>query len=121
MGQGWGTLSFGDCRERKIGRFGYSAQNDNQGGYKFEPKATYDVVAANLYSDLLRQAVPRLVNATCDNGFLIFSGILRNQAPEVTAQLNQCDSELREVRTRGKWTTLLVQKKPGKSLVEIGD
>jgi len=83
---------------------------------KFEPKARYDIVVANLYSDLLGQAVPRLVNAACDHGFLIFSGILRNQAQEVTARLNRSDAELREVRTRGKWTTFLVQKKPGQIL-----
>jgi len=80
---------------------------------KFQPTTTYDIVAANLYSALLRQAVPRLAKATRENGFLIFSGILREQAPEVTEWLKRSGSELQETRTRGKWTTLLARPKSG--------
>jgi ribosomal protein L11 methyltransferase len=77
----------------------------------FEPESVYDIVAANLYSVLLRQALPQLVKAARKGGFLIFSGILRDQEAEVKQWLRGQGLELKETRTRGKWTTLLAQKK----------
>jgi ribosomal protein L11 methyltransferase len=78
---------------------------------QFEPDSTYDVVAANLYSVLLRQALPQLVKAARQEGFFIFSGILRDQATEIKGWLKQSGLELKEARSRGKWTTLLAQKR----------
>lgn len=77
---------------------------------QFEPNSTYDVVAANLYSVLLRQALPQLVKSARHHGLLIFSGILRDQATEVRGWLNRSGLELKETRSRGKWTTLLAHK-----------
>jgi ribosomal protein L11 methyltransferase len=76
---------------------------------KFQPEFVYDIVAANLYSVLLRQALPHLVKATRKDGFLIFSGILRDQEAEIKEWLRGTRLELKETRTRGKWTTLLAQ------------
>ena len=80
---------------------------------KFEPESAYDVVAANLYSVLLRQALPQLGKAARKGGFLIFSGILRDQEAEVIQWLRGAGLELKENRGRGKWTTLLARKKGG--------
>jgi ribosomal protein L11 methyltransferase len=77
---------------------------------KFQPESAYDVVAANLYSVLLRQALPRLVKAARKGGFFIFSGILRDQQAEVTDWVKVIGLELQETRSRGKWTTLLARK-----------
>ena len=81
---------------------------------KFQPESIYDVVAANLYSVLLRQALPRLVKAARKDGFLIFSGILRDQEAEVKEWLREERLELKESRRRGKWTTLLARKRGSK-------
>ena len=81
---------------------------------KFQPESVYDVVAANLYSVLLRQALPRLVKAARKDGFLIFSGILRDQEAEVKEWLREERLELKESRCRGKWTTLLARKRASK-------
>lgn len=80
---------------------------------KFQPESVYDVVAANLYSVLLRQALPGLVKAARKDGFLIFSGILRDQEAEVKEWLREERLELKESRRRGKWTTLLARKRGG--------
>jgi ribosomal protein L11 methyltransferase len=77
---------------------------------QFQPKSVYDVVAANLYSVLLRQALPQLVKAARNGGFLIFSGILRDQLDEVKEWLRETGLELKESRSRGKWITLLAEK-----------
>ena len=78
---------------------------------KFQPESVYDVVTANLYSVLLRQALPRLVKAARKGGFLIFSGILRDQEAEVKEWLREKKLDLQESRRRGKWTTILARKR----------
>jgi ribosomal protein L11 methyltransferase len=78
---------------------------------KFQPESVYDVVTANLYSVLLRQALPKLVKAARKDGFLIFSGILRDQEAEVKEWLREKKLDLQESRRRGKWTTILARKR----------
>jgi len=77
---------------------------------KFQAESVYDVVTANLYSVLLRQALPQLVKATRKGGFLIFSGILRDQETDIKEWVRETGLELKETRSRGKWTTLLAKK-----------
>ena len=77
---------------------------------KFQPESAYDVVTANLYSVLLRQALPQLVKATRKGGSLIFSGILRDQEADIKEWVKGTGLELKETRSRGKWTTLLAKK-----------
>jgi ribosomal protein L11 methyltransferase len=78
---------------------------------KFQPESFYDIVAANLYSVLLRQALPRLVKAARKDGFFIFSGILRDQEADVKEWLREKRLDLQESRCRGKWTTMLARKR----------
>jgi ribosomal protein L11 methyltransferase len=78
---------------------------------KFQPESVYDVVTANLYSVLLRQALPKLVKAARKDGFLIFSGILRDQEAQVKEWLREKKLDLQESRRRGKWTTILARKR----------
>ena len=80
---------------------------------QFEPESTYDIIAANLYSVLLRQALPRLVKAATHHSFFIFSGILRDQTAEVKVWLERSRLQVNEARSRGKWTTLLAQQRRG--------
>ena len=83
---------------------------------KFEPDSTYDVIAANLYSVLLRQALPQLVKASGQRSLFIFSGILMDQAADVKDWLKQSGLAVKETRSRGKWITLLAQQKPGHAI-----
>jgi ribosomal protein L11 methyltransferase len=78
---------------------------------KFQSESVYDVVTANLYSVLLRQALPQLVKAARKGGFLIFSGILRDQEAEVKEWLREKRLELKESRSRGKWIAMLARKR----------
>jgi ribosomal protein L11 methyltransferase len=78
---------------------------------QFQPESVYDVVTANLYSVLLRQALPQLAKAARKGGFLIFSGVLRDQEAEVKEWLRGKRLELKESRSRGKWVAMLARKR----------
>jgi ribosomal protein L11 methylase PrmA len=80
---------------------------------KFQAESAYDVVTANLYSVLLRQALPQLIKAARKGGFLIFSGILRDQEAAVKECLREKRLELKESRCRGKWIAMLARKRGG--------
>ena len=69
--------------------------------WKFPRKI--DIVTANLFSDLLIEILPRLM----DVPRLILSGILREQEAEVTGALKQNRIDIIEVHRRGKWVAIL--------------
>jgi ribosomal protein L11 methyltransferase len=62
-----------------------------------------DVILANLFSEVLIQATPRIAAATRTGGWLIFSGVLKKQAPEVSAALVQHGFTVPRIVPRGKW------------------
>jgi ribosomal protein L11 methyltransferase len=63
----------------------------------------FDVVLANLFSDVLVKAAPRIARATKPGGWLVFSGILRNQAPEVAGAFRAAGFSSPRLIARGKW------------------
>jgi ribosomal protein L11 methyltransferase len=65
------------------------------------------IVIANLFSELLIEILPRLKRAC----WLILSGILREQEPQVVRALKQSRIEIVEIRRRGKWIAILVGQK----------
>ena len=67
----------------------------------------FDVIAANLYSEILIAALPGWTRSLADGGCLILSGILRSQEPTVTAALHRSGFVVRETKRRGKWIALL--------------
>lgn len=69
-----------------------------------------EVVMANLFSDLLIKAAPRLVCATKRGGTLIFSGVLRSQLEEVEAAFGKLGLEVARTVVRGKWSAGLCRK-----------
>ncbi len=71
-----------------------------------EPGA-WDVVAANIYSDILIQALPGLARALRRPGFLILSGILAKDGADVASAAKKLKLQLEKQRTIGKWTTFL--------------
>jgi ribosomal protein L11 methyltransferase len=70
---------------------------------KWNPTDTSDVVAANLYKDLLIQIVPKLKRCN----WLILSGILCTQESAFLAVLRRNDIEIVRLKRRGKWIAVL--------------
>ena len=75
-------------------------------------KATrqFEVVAANLFSELLIEILPRIARSLKRTGFAILSGILRSQESDVVQALRGTQLQKRIVRRRGKWVAILAQK-----------
>ncbi len=70
----------------------------------------FDIVTANLYSELLMQFLPRFRGALADGGKLILSGVMRAQERELMRAMTRAKFEVMEIRRRGKWIALLAQK-----------
>lgn len=69
------------------------------------PAPGYDVLLANIYGDVLVQAMPILKQALAPTGMLIVSGILRSQAPAVWNAARDNGLQVPIVRRVGKWVT----------------
>ncbi|MGJ8695097.1 MAG: 50S ribosomal protein L11 methyltransferase [Verrucomicrobiaceae bacterium] len=65
----------------------------------------FEVVAANLFSTVLLEALPLIAGWILPSGRLILSGILAEQWPDVEEKAKSCGFELLEFRKRGKWVT----------------
>jgi ribosomal protein L11 methyltransferase len=70
---------------------------------EWKPGRRFDVVLANLFSEVLISATPRIARATKPGGWFIFSGVLKKQAPEVAAALQKNGFSKPSVIPRGKW------------------
>lgn len=77
---------------------------------KYRPQGYFDVIAANLYSDLLRKAASRLWPAVKPWGRFIISGLMRDQVERVSEKIHELRGRIEIKRTRGKWVTMLVQR-----------
>lgn len=78
---------------------------------KLKLTGRFDVITANLYSEILIAALPRWPRLLTPDGALIVSGILRLQEKAVTAALRRNGFALQEARRRGKWVALLAVKR----------
>src|SRR5271165_6824551 len=76
----------------------------------YAPEGRFDIVAANLYSDLFRKAASNLWPALKPLGKLIVSGLTRDQVENVANQIRAIGGEIELKRTRGKWVTLLAAR-----------
>jgi len=66
---------------------------------RWKPAAGWDVIAANLYSELLIEVLPKLKRSN----WLILSGVLRSQEDELLHVLRRNNMEIASVKRRGKW------------------
>ena len=78
---------------------------------RWKPSARYEVVTANLFSELLIAALPTFRHALRAKGYLIASGILHGQAEAVARALRRNAFQLEKQRRRGKWITFLATRK----------
>lgn len=71
------------------------------------PTGKFDVIGANLYSELLVSQLPKWRSQLDVAGMLILSGVLRRQERELVEALRANQFASSEVRRRGKWIALL--------------
>jgi ribosomal protein L11 methyltransferase len=77
---------------------------------EWQPARTWDVVAANLFSDLLQEVAPKIAAATVAGGRVVFSGILRTQEAEVVAAFRRAGLRIDQLVRKGKWVSGLATR-----------
>jgi ribosomal protein L11 methyltransferase len=83
---------------------------------KLTIRRPFDVVLANLFSDVLIAAAPRIAHAAKPGGWLIFSGVLRKQAQEVASAFEAAGFSRPRIIVRGKWCAGTCQKDKEKAV-----
>lgn len=76
---------------------------------RWQPSRRYDLVVANVFSEVLRAAAPRIIRAPRPGGALILSGILREQEAGTLATFVARGLRVEKVLRRGKWSTFLLR------------
>lgn len=77
----------------------------------FKRKTGFDVVGANLFTNLLLKAQDHLVKLVRTDGYLILSGIARPHLAEFCRGFRQKEMKCLQVIKGRKWSALLFQKK----------
>jgi ribosomal protein L11 methyltransferase len=77
-------------------------------------KGKFNVITANLFSEILIAALPIWLPHLANDGRLILSGVLRSQEPALVTALRRNGLSAAEIRRRGKWIALLASRVPGK-------
>ena len=67
----------------------------------------FDIITANLFSEILIAAMPVWVRHLAPNGSLILSGVLRSQERALVTALGRNGWRGREIKRRGKWIAVL--------------
>lgn len=78
------------------------------------PPRKWEVVSANLYSEVLIRASAKIATALLPGGYLILSGILREQEDDCLKAFERRGLEFERRIRAGKWSALLMRKPPGK-------
>jgi ribosomal protein L11 methyltransferase len=81
---------------------------------------TFDIVAANLYSELFRSATPHLWPAIKPAGRIIISGVMRDQVESVAEVIDAMQGQIESTRVRGKWVTILARNAARREGTEMG-
>ena len=77
------------------------------GGIAQHLRGSFDIITANLYSELLASVLPGFHRALRREGHLIASGVLRAQEPALRKALKANGFRIDQTRRRGKWVALL--------------
>lgn len=75
----------------------------------WEPDRKYDIVVANLFSEMLVKSMPVIRRSLASKGHLIISGILRHQWPDVEAALTKHRLKTLRLVRKGKWCAALAR------------
>jgi ribosomal protein L11 methyltransferase len=77
----------------------------------------FDIITANLFSEILIDALPIWSRHLAPGARLILSGILRSQESAVVRVLRQHSFTASEIRRRGKWIAAVARRSPpGRSI-----
>ena len=68
---------------------------------------TFDIITANLFSEILISALPRWSRHLARGGCLILSGLLRSEETAMVSALQRNGFAAQEIRRRGKWIAIL--------------
>lgn len=74
---------------------------------QWQPQQTWDIVAANIFHDVLEAAFPQLLRAVAPGGILMLSGILHTQAASCLAAGRKAGFRCQKSIKRGKWVTMV--------------
>jgi ribosomal protein L11 methyltransferase len=77
----------------------------------FEPKDQFNVVTANLYSEIFKRAADRVWATVTPGGWLLTSGIMRDQFEAIEILIRKLGAKNITSRFKGKWATILSMKK----------
>lgn len=72
---------------------------------KWQPERTWPVVVANMFSTILQQAFPTIVQAMEKEADLVVSGILWDQWQETQNAASDCGIQFSKTVRKGKWIT----------------
>ena len=72
---------------------------------RWKPERRWDVIAANLYGDLLIEILQKLKRSN----WLIVSGVLRSQEDVLLRVLRRNNMEIASLKRRGKWIAILAR------------
>jgi ribosomal protein L11 methyltransferase len=72
---------------------------------EWEPKEVWDIVAANIFSDILEAAFPQIVRSVKPGGVLMASGILKTQADACLAVASANGIHWERIVKKGKWVS----------------
>jgi len=73
---------------------------------RLKVKSPYDLVLANIFSEILCQAAPQIAGSVAPGGQLWLSGILREQQKDVVPAYRRQKLKLVRAVSRGKWIML---------------
>ena len=76
------------------------------GDAKRPPRGRFNVISANLYSELLAEALPLWRTSLVADGQLIISGVTQSQEAGLRRALQRSGYAIEERRRRGKWLAL---------------
>ena len=79
-------------------------------------RETFNLITANLFSELLIAALRRWKTRLRKDGYMIVSGVLRDQERELRRALRQNGFQISVVRRRGKWVAFLCHPQRSRGL-----
>jgi len=97
------TTAMRNARANRIGNIEFAT------GDILNKKLTgkFEIITANLFSEIVIEALPVWSRHLAADGHLILSGILRSQESAVTRALRRHSFAVSEIRRRGKWIAFL--------------
>jgi ribosomal protein L11 methyltransferase len=73
-------------------------------------RGKFDIITANLFSELLIAALPAWLPTLAEEGRLILSGVLRSQETTLMTALRRHGCRAVEIKRRGKWIAVLAMR-----------